>query len=418
MATTADNRFALATIRRLMRLLGAHPAHVNSPIALAGAAQLTRDRIRRNGIDVRLIERGDGPPAVLAGHGPVAVICYLDDADANAQQHAGQPPLFQDNVVFAPGIVRKGGVAAALAYLLEEPNAASLITLVVETDRHQGSHTLAACLADHSMRLRFALWETVDLPIDTPALFHSACGALTVRVLLTTRNRAIESLYGGVVPDLGFSLVQALSTLKSPEQEIRLADFYEQASLPQTGDLATLNGSAARIADWVNRSAGVSENLPAAHVAMGIFVAPSLSIRELRVDDERPYLPRAAQAVVELNLVPGQSVESVLRELAEHFAEKLPQAIIEPLQVREPADGGADLDDLRALCPRVFGAAPGPNPAGLLSSFGIPNIGYAIVSREQPDELGQISLSRVQEGAALIAKVVEEVTRQLSAEHA
>jgi hypothetical protein len=151
---------------------------------------------------------------------------------------------------------------------------------------------------------------------------------------------------------------------------------------------------------------------------MGIFVAPSLTIRELRVDDESPYLPRAAQALVELNLVPGQTVNAVLHELVEHFSERLPQAIVEPLHVREPAIGIVDIEAVRALCPRAFGAAPGPNPAGVLRRFDIPNIGYASVGREQPDEPGQISLAAVRDGAALIAAVTEDATRRLKEKQA
>jgi hypothetical protein len=314
--------------------------------------------------------------------------------------------------------VRKGGLAAALGYLLDLPEAHERITLFVETDRHQGSHTFEHWLSAHAQHATTALWESVDLPIDTPALFHSACGSLAVRVLVTARHRAIERFYGGVVPDISFGMLQALAALKSQDQEVRLEGFYERAAPPDTGDLETLSSSAPRIAAWITRTAGVSEPLPAGHVAMGIFVAPSLTIRELRVDDENPYLPRAAQAVVELNLVPGQTVEDAFAELSAFFGERMPQALIEPLEAREPAAGVASIDALRALCPRAFAVAPGPNPAGLLAEFGVPHLGYAAVSREQPDELGQLELSAVLEGAQLIARVVDALGRPLQAEQA
>lgn len=406
MTARASDEISPATLRRLLRLLGAHPAHVNNPPALRGAAQLIHDRVRRGGINVQLYEPVGIAPAVVAGNGPILLVCYLDDADPQAQQHTGQPPVFQNGAVHAPGIVRKGGLAAALGYLLDVPEARDRVTLFVETDRHHGSHTLESWLGAHAQGISAALWETVDLPVDTPALFHSACGSLVARVLLTARHRAIEGFYGGVVPDIAFGLLQALTALKTPDQEVRLADFYERAALPDTGDLETLSSSAPRIAAWITRTAGVSEPLPDGHVAMGIFVAPSLTIRELRVDDEHPYLPRAAQAVIELNLMPGQTVEDVFAELTAYFGERLPQALVEPLDAREPAAGKADINALRALCPRAFAVAPGPNPAGLLAEFGVLNLGYAAVGREQPDELGQLELSAVQDGARLIATVV------------
>lgn len=414
MTAAGSNEITLTTLRRLLRLLGAHPAHVNNLPALRGAAQLIRDRIRRGGVAVQLYEPEGLPPAVVAGSGPIALICYLDDADPNAQQHTGQPPLFQNGSVLAPGIVRKGGLAATLAYLLDVPGAGERITLFVETDRHHGSHTFESWLGAHGSSIGAALWESVDLPVETPALFHSACGSLAVRVLLTTRYRAVEGLYGGVVPDVGFSLVQALAGLKSPDQEVRLDGFYDQATPPDTGDLEVLSGSTPRIAEWITRTAGVNEALPDGHVAMGIFVAPSLTIRELRVDDEHPYLPRAAQAVIELNLVPGQTVEDVFAGLMDYFAERLPQALVEALDAREPARSETGVAALRMLCPRAFAVAPGPNPAGLLSQHGIPQFGYAAVGREQPDELGQLALASAQAGARLIATVIDALGQQLS----
>jgi hypothetical protein len=418
MTATASNEISPATLRRLLRLLGAHPAHVSDPRALRGAALLIRDRVRRSGIPVQLYEPEGLAPAVVAGHGPTLLVCYLDDADPNAMQHSGQPAVFRNGVVLAPGIVRKGGLAAALGYLLDMPEARERITLFVETDRHQGSQTLEHWLRAHAQAANAALWETVDLPIDTPALFHAACGSLAVRVLVTARHHAIESLYGGVVPDSGFGLLQALAALKSTDQEVRLVGFYERAAPPDTGVLETLSSSAPRVAAWITRTAGVSEPLPAGHVAMGIFVAPSLTIRELRVDDEHPYLPRAAQAVIELNLVPGQTVEDVFAALTQYFGERLPQAVVEPLEAREPAAGVAGIDALRTLCPRAFAVAPGPNPAGLLAEHGVPHLGYAAVGRELPDQLGQLELNSVQEGAQLIARVVESLGRSSAAERA
>jgi hypothetical protein len=54
----------------------------------------------------------------------------------------------------------------------------------------------------------------------------------------------------------------------------------------------------------------------------------------------------------------------------------------------------------------------------LLAEHGVPHLGYAAVGRELPDQLGQLELNSVQEGAQLIARVVESLGRSSAAERA
>lgn len=409
MAAEPQTSSELRNIRRMLRVLGALPAHVSDPVATSNAAKLVHDRLRRAGTEPIWYEPAGGSPLVVAGTGPILVVSYIDDIDPGAIAHDGVPPVFEDGVVSAPGILRKAGLIAATAGATHPDNGAYATTLVIETDRYWGSNTLRSWLRDSNRHFDAAIWEATDLPIPAPVVIHSAFGRLQVRVRTTAAHDHVLAMYGGVVADVGTGLATALAELVSPDHEVRLDGFYDTVLVPDTEGLAVLADMAEEIKAGLDRISPESTSLPTLHLVMGVFFAPSLVVRELRTQVSEPYLPRSAEAMIDIQIMPGQSADTVLAALKRHFQDRLPQLEITPLLIRPAMVGQFDLDTLRAKFERVILNGPGPNPAGLIASFGIPTVGYAGVGSGGTSGANQVDLQAIQSGASLVRELIDHV---------
>src|SRR5690606_30020992 len=239
MTSQAEQSSITDTIRRMLRVLGAMPAHVGNPESVQRAARFVHDRLTRNNTRVTWFDPLDFAPLVVAGNGPVLLVTYMDDADPYASSHSGQPPSFRDSFISGPGIIRKAGVIAAVAAQLH-PGFEDSFTLVIETDRNDGSRTLEEWLKSQPARFSAGIWEATDLPIAGPAIVHSASGRLTLRVSAHANHHYAEAHFGGAITDLGRALAQAVSDLVTEDHEVRLDGFYDGIALADGQTINTL----------------------------------------------------------------------------------------------------------------------------------------------------------------------------------
>ena len=401
MVTDVDQITITSTIRRMLRILGAMPSHESDPEAVALAAQFVHDRMARTKKSMEWFEPDGHAPLVVAGDGPVLLVSYLDDADPFASGHSGQPPSFRETTVGGPGIIRKAGVVAAAAAELDDERGGRF-TLVVETDRNAGSLTLEAWLREHSHRFDAAIWEITDLPAPAPLIAHSAAGWVTLKVTANANHHYAESQYGGVVPDLGRQFAAALADIVSSDHEVRLDGFYDDIDEVDEQSLEVIHEVGDLTAAWLRRVVPDALDMPSSHLAMGVYLAPGVIIRQMSVQDRPPYLSVAAEAILDIQLVPGQDVQKILESVIRFFADRLPGTTVEPMLVRPPVTGKANIAALREAYPRVLKTVPGLNPAGMIESFGIPTVGYASVRRNPDNTSGRVALEEVINGARLI----------------
>lgn len=406
MAAEPQTSSDLRQFRRMLRVLGALPTHTSDPIATASAAKLMHDRLRRAGQEPIWYEPSETSPLVIAGTGPLLVVTYIDDVDPDAVQQTAIPPTFKDGVVSAPGILRKAGLIAATAGATHPDNGPDATTLVIETDRYRGSLALEKWLAESSREFEAAIWESADLPITTPAVIHSAFGQLRVRVTTTAPHDHIPAMYGGVVADVGTSLATALADLVGPDHEVRLDGFYDTVDIPDGDGLALLTEMAATVKTGLLRLSPEPTDLSTHHLAMGVFFAPSLVVQALQTSASDPYLPSTAEAEIDIQLVPGQSADAVLATLSDHFRARLQQVEIRPLLVRPAVKGQLDLARLRDAFDQVIPTAPGPSPAGMIESLGIPTIGYAAVGASGDDGPDRVTLQTIEAGSRLVRALI------------
>jgi hypothetical protein len=223
-----------------------------------------------------------------------------------------------------------------------------------------------------------------------------------------------ESHYGGVISELGRTFAQALGQLVSDDHEVRLEGFYDGIDVTDEEGIGALHELEDRTEAWLQRIAPGDVSMPAAHLTMGVFLAPSIVVREMHVSDPYPYLPVFAEAVVDLHLVPGQNARNIAQSAINYFRGRLPGATVELVLVRPPVVGKANIAALREAHPLVLKTVPSINPAGVMESFGIPTVGYASVGRNPENTSGRVALEDAVNGAHLI----QAIARRMAADPA
>lgn len=406
-STHPDTDVLVDIVRRFIRVLGAQPAHASNPLWNKAAAHVVAGRFQRAGVPVREYQGVHGTPLIVAGNGPVGIITYLDDNHPLALEHTGQPPVIGDGIVRGPGIERKAGAIAAMAPLLVDPTLARAITVLVETDRNSGSQTLEGWLATDAHGLRAAIWEAGDLPLHSPVAIRSSTGTAIVEIKLRSNYKDIEPVFGAVLPDLGVALAGLLASLKTGDQEVRLEGFYDNVDTPGEDEFATLMAIAPGVKRWIRANDNDERSLSTAHMTLGLFCAPSIVVRDMSMRDAGAYLPSEASAIVELQLMPGQSADQVIQALGSHARTTPFDAQVNALLVRPPV-GIQEEVGLPADIPQIP-IAPGLSPAALLRQHAIPAIGYAVVDRRRDRDEAGLSIDAITNGSRFIMNLVKHL---------
>ena len=387
-------------IRRTIRVLGAQPSPVTDPPSIVSAARLVFERLRRAGIPARWIDDIPDSPLIIAGQGPIGIATYLDDSHPATVGQSTIPPSFEGRMVRAHGIERKAGVVAALATLLSSPELSNDLTVIVETDRHAGSISIEHWLQRERPDLSAIAWEITDIPLNPPVVARAATGRLVAKIELRSARQQVEPVYGGVLPDVGFALANTLATLKSADEEVRLDGFYDGIISPEEADFESLQAVAPEFASWLWRVAKGDHSLSVSHMTLGIFCAPSVVIRDINVAHNSPYLANAASAIIEFQLMPGQTAERILETLRTHVQNSLFAATITPLLVRAPYSAPEARPS--SIGATSFPLAPGPSPAALFATQGLPCVGYAVVGRHEGNEQNGVSLESIADGVRFL----------------
>jgi hypothetical protein len=395
------------TIRRTIRVLGTQPTHVSSSESIDAAARVITGRLSRAGVPVHLHPGDHGTPLIVAGNGPIAVVTYLDDTNPLSMNHDGHPPALANGVIRGSGIERKAGVVAAIAPLLVNPALSEMITILVETDRHSGSQTLENWLTTHSDRLDAVVWEACDLPLHPPVVIQAATGVIILEITLHSMRQGVEPVYGTVLPDLGIAMAVLLSSLKTGDDEVRLEGFYDGIDTPSEDAFDALMAVAPGVKIWTQAFAGERHNLTTAHMTLGLFCAPSIIVRSISMPHGETYLPAVASAVIELQLMPGQSVDDVLDTIDLHVRNSRFEGRVDTLLVRPPVGPSSDIG-LPDGVP-VIPIAPGLAPASLFQSRSIPGVGYAVVDRRHDREEIGLPIASITDGALFLLRLVESL---------
>ena len=406
-----DAEWDIAALRRSMRLLGAHSTHVANVQSTARALRLVWDMLQRRGIPTELFQLPGLMPLMIAGRGPVLVNTFIDDSSPLASAESNEPPTIVDEMARGPGVTRKAGVLGTLGAFLRQPSIANEATLVIEADRHAGSAALEAWLQTTAPSRPVAVYEVADLPVVAPMLYTAATGVIQLDISIERDPSAVEQLYGGVLPDVGHQLVEAVSALKSRDAEVLIPGFYDDVSPPDAAGMVALNDVASSVGAWIARYASPTHDLlNASHLTLGVFCAPALLVRELEMAPAGPYLSRSARATIELRVMPGQHTDALIASIRSFVTDRVPDARVEPLLVRRATAGwtGA-LPDLGVA---TLPVSPGDSPAGLFDAAGIPTLGYATVHRDPSAVEESASLRAVLDASTFVTSIITSLSVQ------
>ena len=405
---TSETDQLAGIVRRTIRSIGAQSSHVSDPQSTAAAARLISGRLKRAGIPVQWIEGQHGTPLVVAGSGPVAICTYLDDSHPDSGSGSAEPPELVEDQVRGHGIERRAAVVAHMATLIENPALAEVVTMIFESDRNAGSHTLDDWLSSQTTGLTVAAWEVGDLPLHAPLLVRSATGTLIAQIQLKAVRENVELVYGTVLPDLGIAIASLVTSLKSADNEVHLAGFYDGIGSPDEAEFQSLIQIGPGVSRWLTRVAHGERELSTAHMTLGMFCAPSLLVRDISIEQGGEYLPTSATAIVEFQLLPGQSVDQIITALEDHARSTAFPATVTPLLVRHPVGVIDDLPvpDTSSSIP----IAPGPSPASLFSRKSIPGTGYALVGRTTERDVAGISIDAIVQSSVFLSELVASLT--------
>ncbi|MGH2467698.1 MAG: M20/M25/M40 family metallo-hydrolase [Candidatus Limnocylindrales bacterium] len=316
------------------------PSETDQAGPLRLAAEWTAERLRRAGAEVRVLERPDAPPLVIGelGGGPRTLLSqdHYDVQPATPLDLWTSPPFapkVRAGRLYARGacddkgefLFRLQAVEALQDALGELP---CRVRFIVEGEEESGSKHLAAYLADHPglVEGHGALIEGGG--VDEKGRPILVCGVSGLAyVQLSVRTLGYDAHSGGarLLPNAAWRLVQALATLRGPNDTITIDGLFDHLRRPTEAQLAHLRtlpfeeeeikriySCTAFVSSRTGFEAQVADTFePTCNIA-GIvsgFTGPG----------EKTITPCEATAKLDLRLVPDLTPELALRCLREHL---------------------------------------------------------------------------------------------------
>jgi acetylornithine deacetylase/succinyl-diaminopimelate desuccinylase-like protein len=290
-------------------------------------------------------------------------------------------PTVRNNKVYARGAVVKAELvarAAALQTLIEQKVPLNL-TVVVEGESLIGSPHLSAA-REAIGHCDVSLWSGGGFDSAGLPLFYSGVkGLLQVELQVTTATTVVPASYAATAPNPIWTLVLALSSIKSEFEEILIEGFYDEIAPPSRQALNSVQGL--DVGEQARRDAwGVQQFVASVGGAMLTRTetfSPTCNISNLHVNASTvPSIPQRASAEVQFQLVPDLQPGRVFELLQGHIQArgftdlhvKLLPGAYKPLQSAQlPFDAPQAAATVFGKPAHVLPLAPFSAPAALLA---------------------------------------------------
>lgn len=325
-----------------LRVLCAQPSIAAQGVGLEECAQLVGSMLQARGFEVE-IHPTQGSPVVVAerkGRGEKTLLFYNHyDVQPPEPLDLWNSPPFEPEVregkFFARGASDDKGhivcrLAALDAILESEGELPCTVKFVIEGEEEIGSIHLADYVLQHAENLAAdaCIWEFGGVDQDgRPTLTAGLRGICYVELRAQTATLDVHSGLGGsIFPNAAWRLVWALSTLKGPDERIRLPGFYDRVRLPTPRDLELL-AALPDTSEVYKQTYGVKSFIKG--LTSGVELAreevftPTCTICGLTSGYQgtgtKTVQPAEARAKVDFRLVPDQRPEEVLEQLKTHL---------------------------------------------------------------------------------------------------
>ncbi len=418
--------------------------------AQAQAIQETADHVAALleglGFQAKTLPKPAGPPAghpvvyaELRGASPKTLLFY-DHYDVQPPEPLelwSSPPFqptLRDDRLFGRGVSdNKGNIAARLAAIRAwrevRGGLPCSLKFCIEGDEEIGSPHMEDFVAQHRELLAAdaCLWEGGGVTWEgTPQVTLGVKGLLYVELECNTVSRDAHSSYGTVLPNAAWRLAWALSTIKSPDERVRIDGFYDAVRLPTPEEHAAVEAMPSEEEETL-KSYGIQEALTGVRgldYRLRHLFEPTATVDGLSSGYEgegpKTVLPARALAKMDFRLVPDQDPDDILEKLRRHldrhgFADVQVRYLSGERPARTPV-GDPFVEVVREAVQEAYGREPiiVPTMAGtgplhpFIATLGLPTadcgIGYPDARIHAPDE--NIRIEDFRRGVKAIAALI------------
>ena len=228
----------------------------------------------------------------------------------------------------------KGHITARLTavrkYIREHGDLPVNIIFMMEGAEESASTDLDKYLSKHRKRLRGAdllVWEQGSRNnLGQLEISGGNKGIVTFDMTIKSADVDIHSSFGGVINSASWYLLNALSSLRSPDGHILVEGIYEQVQEPNEREMALIEEYALRTPEELSQVYGLK--LPVLlderkEFLRRFYFEPSLNIEGFgsgyQGQGVKTILPSEAQAKMEVRLVPGLEPEDVLDKIRQQL---------------------------------------------------------------------------------------------------
>ena len=329
------------SIAELSKLV-AQPSISAQGIGLKECANLVADMLRSRGFTAEIMDT-EGAPVVFAernGKGDRTLLFYNHyDVQPPEPLELWETPPFEpslrDGKLYGRGVSDdKGHIVSRLhaidAILESDGDLPCNIKFIIEGEEETASVHLHDFVRDHKDKLAAdaCIWEfgSVDHR-EVPIQYLGLRGICYVELSVESLGTDVHSGLGGsIFPNAAWRLVWALSTLKGPDEQIRIPGFYDDVKEPSIRDRELMD-ALPDVADEYKKRYGVKEFIKGitggTDLKMEEVFVPTCTICGLTSGYQGPgsktVLPAKASAKVDFRLVPDQMPEDILKKLRAHL---------------------------------------------------------------------------------------------------
>ncbi|HET9016044.1 MAG TPA: M20/M25/M40 family metallo-hydrolase [Thermomicrobiaceae bacterium] len=409
----------VALAQRLCR----QPSISAQGIGIAETAELVRQLLTDIGAEARLVPIEGGNPVVYAELGAGSrTLSFYNHYDVQPPEPLDlwhSDPFaaeVRDGRIWARGIAdNKGNIASRIAaidaYQHVRGHLPLRVKFIIEGEEEIGSPRLERFTHEHPdlCQADGNIWESGSKDVDgRPVVSLGMKGICYVELRVRSTSHDLHSSLGASVPNAAWRLTWALSTLKGPDERVRIPGFYDRVVAPTEHDREIL----AALPDNEERRKGLYgidgfvTGLGGRELQLKEYFQPTCTICGLESgytgQGTKTVLPAAAMAKVDFRLVIEQDPNEIAALLRKHLdAQGFPDVEVELLSAEHPARTSSDSPIVKVVVeahreldgkePVVVPTSLGTGPAYVVvHQFGIPfpssGVGHADSRAHSPNE--------------------------------
>lgn len=433
-----------SSIAELMKLC-AQPSVAAQNWGMSECAELVASMLQKRGFQVEIMPT-DGAPVVYAERPGVKdkTLLFYNHYDVQPPEpyELWESPPFEpairDGKLYARGVSDdKGHIVSRLhaidAIFATDADLPCNVKFIIEGEEETSSLHLHDFIEENQERLAAdaCIWEFGGVDFrEVPMQYLGMRGICYVELSVETAQADVHSGLGGsIFPNAAWRLVWALSTLKGPDERIRLPGHYDSIVPPSQLD-RELIAALPEVAEEYKSRYGVD------HFLKGLTGGPELRLAEsfeptcticgltsgYQGAGSKTVLPARASAKVDFRLVPNQTPEEVLIKLRNYLDNQgFPDVEItylggEPAARTDPKEPFVDLVMRTAepvyghamqIVPMIGGSGPNYPFIHILNlPVATAGVGYPGAQAHAPNE--NLRLDLYLKGAQHIARILKE----------